>query len=105
MLGYPEDVRKLVLDETDGILKCMKSGSTLVDHTTSSPSLAEEIAEKALARGIHSVDAPVSGGDIGAKNGKLVVMAGGTEEGMASVRDLLDIFSLEVQHMGAAGAG
>ena len=54
------------------------------------------IAEAALKRGIHSVDAPVSGGDIGARNGRLVVMAGGTEEAMASCRSLMDIYSLEI---------
>lgn len=68
----------MVLDEDVGILEHMKTGSTLIDHTTSSPQLAETIAAKALERGIHSVDAPVSGGDIGARNGKLVVMAGGS---------------------------
>ena len=78
MLGYPHDVNNMVLCETNGILKHMKAGATLVDHTTSSPKLAETIAAKALERGVHSVDAPVSGGDVGAKNGKLVVMVGGT---------------------------
>ena len=105
MLGYPHDVRNIVLDDTEGILQHMKSGSTLVDHTTSSPELAETIAAKALERGIHSVDAPVSGGDIGARNGVLVTMVGGTEEGVGSVRTLLDIYSQEVQHMGVPGAG
>ena len=57
----------------------MKTGSTLVDHTTSSPKLAEIIAEEAERRGVHSVDAPVSGGDIGARNGALVTMVGGSE--------------------------
>ena len=93
MLGYPHDVRKMVLDESDGILQHMKSGATLVDHTTSSPELAEIIASQAQDKGVHSVDAPVSGGDIGAKNGKLVTMVGGTEEGVSSVRELLDIYS------------
>ena len=59
----------------------------------------------AQAKGIHSVDAPVSGGDIGAKNGALVTMVGGTEEGVGSCRTLLDIYSQEVQHMGIPGAG
>ena len=93
MLGYPHDVRKMVLDDSEGILQHMKSGATLVDHTTSSPELAEFIAEQAQGRGVHSVDAPVSGGDIGARNGKLVTMVGGTEDGVASVRELLDIYS------------
>ena len=75
----------MVLDEQNGILQHMKAGSTLVDHTTSSPALAEEIHQSAQAKNVHSVDAPVSGGDIGAKNGKLVTMVGGTPEGVASV--------------------
>ena len=74
----------------------MKAGATLIDHTTSSPQLAENIAEKAQARGVHSVDAPVSGGDIGARNGKLVIMVGGTEEGVNSVRSLLEIYAADV---------
>ena len=95
----------MVLDESVGILQHMKAGSTLIDHTTSSPTLAEEIFAKATERNIHSIDAPVSGGDIGARSGKLVTMVGGTEQGVQSVRELLDIYSVEVQHMGATGAG
>lgn len=95
----------MVLDDAAGILKHMKTGATLVDHTTSSPELAETIAIKALEKGVHSVDAPVSGGDIGARNGALVTMVGGTEEGVNSVRALLDVYSQEVQHMGVPGAG
>ena len=75
MLGYPKDVEDMVLG--DGILQHMKKGSYLIDHTTSSPGLAERIAEKAQEAGVNSIDAPVSGGDIGARNGKLVVMIGG----------------------------
>ena len=105
MLGYPHDVKNMVLDETDGILQHMRQGTTLIDHTTSSPSLAEEIAVQAEAKGVHSVDAPVSGGDIGAQNGKLVTMVGGTEAGVSSCQALLDVYSQEVQHMGAPGAG
>jgi 3-hydroxyisobutyrate dehydrogenase len=83
----------------------MKAGSYLVDHTTSSPSLAIKIAELAKAQGVHSVDAPVSGGDIGARNGALVTMVGGDQESVDGVRPLLDIYSQNVQHMGAPGAG
>ena len=96
MLGHPHDVQSMVLDDNKGILQHMKPGATLVDHTTSSPALAEEIAAKAQERDIHSVDAPVSGGDIGARNGKLVTMVGGTEEGVSSVYDLMDIYSADV---------
>eukprot|EP00351_Strombidinopsis_sp_SopsisLIS2011_P006097 CAMPEP_0116881382 /NCGR_PEP_ID=MMETSP0463-20121206/13499_1 /TAXON_ID=181622 /ORGANISM="Strombidinopsis sp, Strain SopsisLIS2011" /LENGTH=125 /DNA_ID=CAMNT_0004533281 /DNA_START=72 /DNA_END=449 /DNA_ORIENTATION=+ len=77
MLGYPKDVEKMVLDPNDGILKHMKPGSYLIDHTTSKPGLADEIYNHAIKRDVFSVDAPVSGGDIGAKNGQLVVMVGG----------------------------
>ena len=105
MLGYPHDVRDMVLDETIGILQHMKSGATLIDHTTSSPELAENIAVKALERGIHSVDAPVSGGDIGAQNGKLVIMCGGSEAGMAACSPLMQFYSADLQHMGGPGAG
>ena len=96
MLGYPQDVQKMVLDETDGLLCHMKAGATLIDHTTSSPMLAEQIAVVAENKGIHSVDAPVSGGDIGAKNGNLVTMVGGTDAGFGGVQQLLDVYSQEV---------
>ena len=69
MLGYPHDVERVVLDKEVGILQHMKKGSFLIDHTTSSPDLAIRIAEQASSQGIQSIDAPVSGGDIGAKNG------------------------------------
>ena len=72
MLGYPQQVQRMVLDPQVGILKHMKAGSTLIDHSTSSPAIAQTIAAEAKARQIHSVDAPVSGGDIGAKNGNLL---------------------------------
>ena len=80
MLGLPSDVERMVLGDgssQSGILEHMKRGSYLIDHTTSSPSLAERIAKKGKEKGIISIDAPVSGGDIGAQNGQLVVMMGG----------------------------
>ena len=76
MLGYPKDVEELCLGE-EGILKYMKKGSILVDHTTSTPSLAVSIEKLGSEKGIISVDAPVSGGDVGAQQGKLVIMCGG----------------------------
>ena len=105
MLGYPHDVEKMVLDSEVGILQHMKPGATLIDCTSSSPSLAEQIAVKCEEHSVLSVDAPVSGGDIGAKAGKLVTMAGGSKDALASVKELLDIYSTEVAHMGGAGAG
>ena len=68
MVGYPKDVEEVVFGE-NGLSHHMKVGSILIDHTTSSPDLAEWIASELAAKGIGSIDAPVSGGDIGAKNG------------------------------------
>jgi 3-hydroxyisobutyrate dehydrogenase len=105
MLGYPHDVEKMVLCPDQGILQHMKPGSYLIDHTTSSPDLASRIAAKALETKVHSIDAPVSGGDIGAKNGKLVTMVGGAKEAVDACRPLMDCYSAEVQNMGKPGAG
>lgn len=77
MLGYPHDVEDVVFNEKTGILQHMREGSVLVDHTTSSPGLALRIFQEAHKRGVKSLDAPVSGGDIGARNGALVTMVGG----------------------------
>jgi len=104
MLGYPHDVQKMVLGN-DGILKHMKSGAYLIDHTTSSPALAKEIYEASKVLNVRSVDAPVSGGDIGAKNACLVTMVGGDAADFTHLKPLLDVYSAEVQHMGEAGAG
>lgn len=104
MLGYPHDVEAMLLGE-ESVLDVMKAGSFVVDHTTSSPSLAIKIAEKAKLLDIGSVDAPVSGGDIGAQNGMLVTMVGGEEDHFEAVKPLLDIYSQEVQRMGGPGAG
>ena len=105
MLGYPHDVEKVVLDPETGIANHLKEGAYLVDHTTSSPGLAEKIASQLKAKGIHSVDAPVSGGDIGAKNGKLVTMIGGEDEAIKYCLPLLNCYSAECKHMGGPGAG
>jgi len=79
MLGYPEDVETMCLGK-EGIVQHMKAGSYLIDHTTSSPGLAVKVSEEAEKRQVHCIDAPVSGGDVGAKNGCLVTMIGGHEE-------------------------
>ena len=92
MLGFPHDVEAMCLGE-NGVLNHMKAGSYLIDHTTSSPGLAIKIAEEAKKKNIHSIDAPVSGGDIGARNGNLVTMVGGQTEAVNSCREYLDIYS------------
>src|SRR5262245_30514425 len=76
MVGFPHEVREVVLGP-DGALAGCRRGAVLVDMSTSAPQLAIEIAEAAAARGVLSVDAPVSGGDVGARNAALVIMAGG----------------------------
>lgn len=105
MLGYPHDVEDILLNKDTGILKLMKPHAHLIDHTTSSPELAARIEMEATGYGVDALDAPVSGGDIGAKNGQLVVMVGGEKKSVDACRPLMDVYSKEVQHMGKAGAG
>ena len=104
MLGYPQDVRDVVLGER-GVLGAMRQGSLLIDMTTSEPSLAREIHAAAAARGIEALDAPVSGGDVGARNATLVITVGGSSEAFAYALPLLEVLGQTVTHQGAAGAG
>jgi len=83
----------------------MKEGAHLIDHTTSSPGLAQRIAKSAAEKGVFSIDAPVSGGDVGAKAGKLVVMIGGDSAALERCLPLLNCYSAECKNMGEAGAG
>ena len=76
-----------------------------IDHTTSTPSLAAQIYESLKEKDVHSVDAPVTGGDIGARNGNLMTMVGSDKEVFQKVKPLLDSYSSKVEHMGAAGTG
>ena len=104
MVGYPADVREVILGE-HGVLSAAASGSVIVDMTTSEPSLAQEISVLAAARGVASLDAPVSGGDIGARNATLSIMVGGEDATVESVRPLLQIMGKTIIHQGPAGAG
>ncbi len=104
MLGYPTDVRTTILGD-DGLLSAIAPGTLLVDMTTSEPSLAAEIAAAAAAVGVDSLDAPVSGGDIGARNATLSIMVGGPERAFARVLPLLEVIGATVVHEGEAGAG
>jgi 3-hydroxyisobutyrate dehydrogenase len=96
MVGYPHDVEEVVFNNENGVLHHMKEGAILIDHTTSSPGQAMRIYEEAKKKNIRFIDAPVSGGDIGAKNGKLVTMVGGDAEVVAHSMDLLKCYSAEV---------
>jgi 3-hydroxyisobutyrate dehydrogenase len=104
IVGFPRDVREVFLG-TQGALSGSRPGMVFVDMTTSEPSLAREIAEAASAKGVASVDAPVSGGDVGAKNATLSIMVGGTAEAVESVRPLLDCMGKTIVHQGPPGAG
>jgi 3-hydroxyisobutyrate dehydrogenase len=104
MLGYPADVRDTILGD-GGLLEALEPGTLLVDHTTSEPSLAEEIAEAAAAKDVPALDGPVSGGDVGARNGKLVIMCGGEEEAFDRAKPLLEAYGATIVLHGGPGAG
>ena len=104
IVGFPKDVREVYFGET-GILTKAKPGTILVDMTTTEPSLAIEIYNAAKSKNIQSVDAPVSGGDVGAKNGTLSIMAGGEKEGFDKVLPLFEIMGKQVVYQGGAGSG
>jgi 3-hydroxyisobutyrate dehydrogenase len=104
MVGYPADVREVVLGPT-GALAAMRPGSVLVDMSTSEPALAREIDAAARARGGAALDAPVSGGDIGAREARLSIMVGGDPATFDRVRPLFEIMGKTIVLQGPAGAG
>jgi 3-hydroxyisobutyrate dehydrogenase len=104
MVGHPSDVRAVVLGD-EGVLAGATPGAILVDHTTSSPSLAGEIDAVAAARGVWSLDAPVSGGDKGAREGTLTVMVGGEDAPREALAACWAAVAGNVVACGAAGAG
>ncbi len=104
MVGYPADVEKIYLDD-DGLIQNVKEGSYLIDMTTSAPSLAVKIFEEARRRGINAIDAPVSGGDVGAREARLSIMAGGHEDDFEVVKPLLEKLGTNIVYQGEAGAG
>ncbi|MBC1917827.1 NAD(P)-dependent oxidoreductase [Listeria booriae] len=104
MVGYPTDVEELYLAE-DGLLTTLRSGAIAIDMTTSSPNLAKQIAEEGKALNIAVLDAPVSGGDIGAKNGTLTIMVGGEQEAFEAAEPVLNAMGQSVILQGTAGAG
>lgn len=104
IVGFPSDVRDVFLG-SEGALAGAAAGSTLVDMTTSEPSLAVEIATAAAAKGVGSVDAPVSGGDVGARNAELSIMIGGADDDVARVMPLFEIMGKTMVHCGGPGAG
>jgi 3-hydroxyisobutyrate dehydrogenase len=104
IVGFPADVREVFLGP-QGALAGSRPGMVFIDMTTSEPSLAREIYQGAKAKGVASVDAPVSGGDVGAKNATLSIMVGGDAEAVEAVRPLLECMGKTIIHQGPAGAG
>ncbi|WP_423751966.1 NAD(P)-dependent oxidoreductase [Brevibacillus parabrevis] len=104
MVGYPSDVEEVYLG-ADGIIAHAKPGTYLVDMTTSKPSLAQKIYEEAKQHSLHSLDAPVSGGDVGAREARLTIMVGGDQEAFEAVEPLLAIMGKNVVLQGGPGAG
>jgi len=104
MLGYPSDVRDVVLGE-DGVLAGCRAGNLIVDMTTSEPSLAGRIAEAAARVGVVSIDAPVSGGDIGAREARLSIMIGGDEEAVEALMPCWQAMGRKIVHQGGPGSG
>jgi len=104
IVGYPADVREVVLGDT-GVLAGAKAGAVIVDMTTSEPSLAIEVAAAAAAQGATAIDAPVSGGDVGARNGTLSIMIGGDADAVAALQPCWEAMGSTIVHQGPAGAG
>ena len=103
-VGNDDDVRSMTTSET-GALAFMKKGALLVDHTTTSAHLAEELAEAAQASGISFVDAPVSGGQAGAENGVLTIMCGGSQEDFDKLQPVFNAYGRSSVLMGKVGQG
>jgi 3-hydroxyisobutyrate dehydrogenase len=104
IVGYPHDVRDVTLGE-NGTLAGSRAGTVLVDMTTSEPALAIEIAAKAKAKGVHAVDAPVSGGDVGAREARLSIMIGGEKDVVEALMPLFGVMGKTIVYQGPPGAG
>ena len=104
IVGYPKDVEQVYLGE-DGILANLKKGGVAMDMTTSSPLLAEKIATKGKSAGIEILDAPVSGGDLGARSATLSIMVGGSEAAFALAQPIFKAMGSNIVYQGKAGAG
>ncbi|MBL8891951.1 MAG: NAD(P)-dependent oxidoreductase [Planctomycetaceae bacterium] len=104
MVGYPQDVRETILG-SNGVLAGLRPGGLIIDMTTSEPGLAREIAEHAAAQGCEALDAPVSGGDVGARSAALSIMVGGKADILQSALPLFSLLGRTIQHQGPAGSG
>ena len=104
MVGYPQDVAEVMRGE-GAIFASAPQGSLIIDMTTSSPELARELSQEAATKGLRLMDAPVSGGDKGAREGTLSIMVGGSEEDFEEVRPLFSVLGKNLNYMGPAGCG
>ena len=104
MVGFPQDVRTVYFGET-GILAGAPPGTVLVDMTTTDPALSREIAERATAMGLSAIDAPVSGGDVGARNATLSIMVGGDRKAVQAVMPVFELLGNKIVHQGGPGTG
>ena len=104
MVGFPQDVRTVYFGK-DGILAGAQPGTVLVDMTTTDPALSREIAERATAKGLSAIDAPVSGGDVGARNATLSIMVGGDSEAVQAVMPLFELLGKKIVHQGGPSTG
>ena len=103
-LGNDNDLADVMLGD-NGALAAMRKGALFIDHTTVSPAIARRMAEAADTHGLHAVDAPVSGGQAGAENGKLAIMCGGSDAAMDAARPVMQAYAARIVHIGEAGAG
>ncbi len=104
IVGYPKDVEQVYLS-AGGIVDSAKNGAYLVDMTTSSPIVAEKIYNAAKLKNLHAVDAPVTGGDIGAKNATLTILVGGDEQDFDALKPVFEVLGKNIVYEGGAGAG
>ncbi|WP_410502841.1 NAD(P)-dependent oxidoreductase [Exiguobacterium acetylicum] len=103
IVGYPQDVEQIYLE--NGILDHAAPGTIVIDMTTSSPALAERIAKEATTRGLHALDAPVTGGDLGAKNGTLAILVGGEDDAFTKAKPLFEAMGKSISLFGGPGKG
>ncbi len=104
IVGYPSDVKEVYFGE-NGIIENAEKGAYIIDLTTSSPDLASEIFSSATEKGLKAMDAPVTGGDIGAKNGTLAILVGGTKEAFDEFLPVFKAIGENISYCGKAGSG
>lgn len=104
MVGYPKDVESIYFGD-DGIINNARKHTYVIDMTTSKPAIAEQIEKAARKRNVHALDAPVSGGDVGAKNASLAIMVGGSEQAFTQMLPMFELLGTNIARLGEAGAG